>query len=103
MVRGSNAGRGKKFVCFPKRSDRLCDRRSVLFNGVLFFLGKGGGSVKYNAGLYLVPRLTMSGITPLLYLYAQMALEMVDFTFVFYRYINTVSGSCVSFEKGKLL
>ena len=52
--------------------------------GLFFFLGKGGRSMKYNARLYLVPRLTMSGATSLLHLYAQMALEMGDLTFIFY-------------------
>jgi len=35
-VRGPNAGRDKNFVCSPKRSDRLCDRRSFLSNGFFF-------------------------------------------------------------------
>ena len=86
-VWGSNGGRGKKFVRSPEHSDQLCDRRSVLVNGVLFFSpGYSGCSVKYSALLYLVPRLTMSGATPLLHLHAQVALEMGDFTFIFYCY-----------------
>jgi hypothetical protein len=63
---------GKRFFSFTKRPDRLWGQISFLFN-VFFSLGWSGRGVKLTRRLHLLQRLRMSGVMPLLSLFAFMA------------------------------